>query len=51
MVVLNKLNVKYGVIILYIINCYFLYLEWVFFFINVCVIDKFVIEINDNKFI
>lgn len=30
---------------------FFLYLEWVFFFIYVFEIDKFVIKINDNKFI
>lgn len=51
MVVSNKLNAKYGVIMVCATNFFFLHLEWVFFFIYVCATDKHVIEINDKNFI
>lgn len=51
MVVSNKLNAKYGVIMVCATNFFFLHLEWVFFFIYVFETDKLVIKINDNKFI
>lgn len=50
MVVSNKLNAKYGVIMVCATN-FFLHLEWIFFFIYVFETDKLVIKINDNKFI
>lgn len=51
MVVSNKFNADHGVIMEYTTNWFFFHLEWLFFFIYVCVTDKLVIEINDNKFI